>query len=188
MTSKTNKLLDVSCNVLKQDLLTGHKKWTIARVAKDAKVSRAWIYKYLGAKREEILLSSLQTVMDDFLFMSPEAQRFLQKHGSLGAFKKTRDLVAKYPEVIIFVLKHAQSKDAIGQVIRDREKIYTSKFLSTRYGLKNEFQIAFLRSIVNGMALSFFYPVPKVNRLAEVVLSDRFLVWLRDQGDFLAEI
>jgi hypothetical protein len=45
-----------------------------------------------------------------------------------------------------------------------------------------------MRSIVNGMALSFFYPVPKVNRLAEVVLSDRFLVWLRDQGDFLAEI
>jgi hypothetical protein len=54
-TSKEEKYFSVSLAILKHILEKGFTDLNVSRVAKTSKVSRAWIYQYLGANKEDLL-------------------------------------------------------------------------------------------------------------------------------------
>ncbi len=180
MESKSEKMNRVCFTVIKHELRKGHLLWKIAPLAREAKVSRGWLYSYLGSDKKEILLAALNHTIDEYLYMSPAGIKFLKEKGPVAAFERTQKFIAQYPEVNIFYFKYARLPGEIGDIIRKREKDYADH-LSSRYGLTNDFQASFLRSLINGISLSFFHSPQLVKDLATFMLSESFVSWLKTQ-------
>lgn len=180
---KPNKLNLLSYIVLKHEIRKGHLKWAVSQVAKEAKISRSWIYKYLGSTKEEILLNSVRQTVEDFFLISEERREILATKGLTAAFMRSREVLSLYPEVYAFYFMHYGRDNAYGKVIRHTEKDYFENHLMKRHQLKNPFQGSFLRAFSHGLATSFYLDSKMTETLMNFMLSPEFRTWLLQVPD-----
>jgi len=176
---KIKKLNRISYIVLKNEVRYGHLKWSISQVAKEAKVSRSWIYKYHGSRKPEILINALRNTLEDFFLLSEERQEILRTKGLGAAFMKSREISQLYPEIYVFYFKHFHADNVYGKLIRKIENDYFDNHLMKRHQFLNRFQGSLLRCMTHGLGLAFYLDTPHTQAMIDFVLSSEFKDWVR---------
>lgn len=127
---KQEKMEFVAEHVLKLILARGLNGLSYAQIAKSAGVSRAWIYKYVGQSKDELvgfavahfgkIFSDLDTHPN---FSSKE--EFIQH--ALEGLKRIFDLSLRYPWILPLYFRFAGTRTVIGDTIRHIESLYFTK-------------------------------------------------------------
>ncbi|HLE12790.1 MAG: hypothetical protein A2504_09440 [Bdellovibrionales bacterium RIFOXYD12_FULL_39_22] len=118
------QILDAAVSL---DMKVGHLKWTIASLAKQAKVSRPLIYHYFGRSKENILLESICYFNKYILGTSPEQMKEWENHNITPSIKIARELLDKIPAIIPFYYINRTKDNAIGRALREQRAILFKK-------------------------------------------------------------
>lgn len=186
--SKEKKINHFSYLVLKHEVLKGHLSWKVSAVAKEARVSRAWVYKYHGSKKSEILYNAVRNVMEDSFLLSEERRELIKKKGLATAFLKSRENVSETPEALIFYYMHFERKTIYGKLIREIEAKYFKDHLMVRNGFSNQFQGYLLRCLTHGLGSAVFLNEQQTKQMIQFVVSADLNAWLRGIPDHFKDL
>jgi AcrR family transcriptional regulator len=127
---KQEKMEYVAEHVLKIILARGLNGLSYAQVAKSSGVSRAWLYKYVGESKEQLI--GFAVVHFGKIFSDLDAQpscstreEFIQH--ALDGLKRIFDLSLRYPWILPLYFRYAGTRTVIGDTIRQIENLYFSK-------------------------------------------------------------
>lgn len=127
---KDLKFEEVSKNLFALLQSVGPAKITHSLVAKKAGVSRAWLYKYVGAKKDDLIHMALQHLgkklterdVGEIVTTKAELTQSIVT-GMQRMFENTRE----YPWFVPVYFKYRGSKTAIGETIADVEQAYIER-------------------------------------------------------------
>jgi AcrR family transcriptional regulator len=127
---KEQKFEEVSRTLFALLQTVGPAKITHSVVAKRAGVSRAWLYKYVGSKKEDLMVMAIQHLgkrlterdLNDVITTKAELRESIVL-GMQRMFENTRD----YPWFIPVYFKFRGSPTAIGETIAGVEQDYIAR-------------------------------------------------------------
>ena len=105
----------------------GPDKVTISGVARLSKVSRAWIYKYIGSSREHLIRGATLYIGKNFseLVARPTARNMDELVASLQwGNRRFIENLKSYPWIPILFFKFGPGKNLLGSTIREVQKSY----------------------------------------------------------------
>lgn len=105
------------CNsVLKLELSTGHLKWKLSEVARDADVTRSLIYYYFGKEKETILKEACRFMLS-FIF----TEEFMESDDPMQRFKDNILKIKKMPYLLAHFALAKNDESELGEEIRRAE-------------------------------------------------------------------
>jgi AcrR family transcriptional regulator len=129
-TSKEEKFHAVSVALASLLNTVGPNKITLSQVAKKAKVSRAWIYKYIGAENEDLIRFAIEHIgrevtQKDLNEVVNSKEELVQSitRGIGRMFQNT----AEYPWLIPVYYKYRGTDTAPGKLIDAVEQAYVNR-------------------------------------------------------------
>lgn len=128
--SKVDKMFRLSNTVLRLLLKGGVKSITHARLSKDAGVSRAWIYKYVGASREDLMDFSVKTIASQFVNLDIPLKATNPREWHEEKVEWISEMVSRsrhMSAVVEIYFRYRGSDDAIGECLRNVEEMYVRK-------------------------------------------------------------
>lgn len=181
--NKIEKINHFSFFVVKHIVRKGMDNWKISEVVTDSEVSRSWVYKYFGKAKEEILYQAVTNMLNTVFLQTPEMIELHKTHGRVAVYRAIRENLQQFPEVSTFYLAYYNSKCEIGELLRTKELEYIKNLVGPLNGLNNDFQIAFIRALQHGIALSYSLDDEQYIAMMEFVTNDQFLGFVRGFED-----
>jgi AcrR family transcriptional regulator len=109
------------------DLRFGHQRWTIAQLARSAKVARSLIYYYFGKSKMDILVHAVKLIGHEFAGGS-EVRHKLWKEGRYAdTLIASRHMIAQTPAMIPFYDLNRDKDNEVGKMIRAHEDAFKEK-------------------------------------------------------------
>lgn len=153
--TKYERIVFLSCYILKQDLLQGHLKWKVTEISKSTRIARSLIYEFLGKNKKSILLSALECAMQEIYGLSQERMALRQNEDSMAGILRSRRLVMEAPELLSFYFKYRDRQNEVGKMIQSYEKKYL-QLVAQQTGLKDPDRLIFIRTIIHGISVAPF--------------------------------
>lgn len=181
---KEAKYSRVAEQILNLLLVGGIPAITHARVARSAKVSRAWLYKYVGSKREDLIVYALDHFGQIFAgigAMEPQSsKRNDYLRNTIGATGKMLDKAVEYPWIIPIYFHFRNSRSVVGERIRHIVNIYLNKQsleIAKLFKLsKDDARVAAEAFTGMRMGLAYSYLVNQMDKKAD---KRKLLLWIR---------
>lgn len=155
MSTKYEKLIALSIQVIRQDVLHGHLRWKVTELSRTSHFSRSRIYELLGASKPMILRNALVILLEEMYGLSAERQEFDKKHSQFEGFLVSREMVITHPELLAFYFRNRNRKDEIGEIMRTNEKRFLKR-VEEKTGLKDPALVLFIRTFIHGVSLAPF--------------------------------
>jgi hypothetical protein len=128
------------------------------RVAEASNVSRAWLYKYIGKRPEDLIAFSLDAIGKEFAktdsFLSQQSADEVRSRLFNGTFRMLRD-AAKNPSLLALYYRYVGTQNPIGKKIRELEDAYTNvvrSHLEKFFGLPKS-EAFILSEVLHGMRM-----------------------------------
>lgn len=154
MNKKYEKILRITSEVIRQEVVNKNLSWKITEVAQICQVSRSYIYGLLGQSKELILKNSLQILIEEIYGISQE-RRALEKNTEIDyaqVFLKSRSLVIDCPELLSFYFRQRAKTGDLSEIIQRNEKKYLQS-VGKRFNLQGE-KLLFIRTIIHGISVA----------------------------------
>ena len=155
MKSKYSRILSLSVQVIRFDTNYGRLKWKVTDLARYTKMSRSRIYEVLGQKKSVMLENSLSILLDDLYGLSTEKRLVASTKERFHCFMQSRKTVIDHPELLSFYFQNRNAKDRIGQIIREKEKLFL-EWIFESTGIKNPTDLLLVRTTIHGISLAPF--------------------------------
>lgn len=131
--SKEARFLQVAHAVAALVAQGGPKKVTVSAVARRAGVSRAWLYKYLGADPEALITHATTLFAAAFADLGrarpstdPTSWRDAVREATRDGLRDAVDA----PWAVTLYFRHRHAPDAVGRAIREAEERHVEAFLA----------------------------------------------------------
>ncbi|MGE0631421.1 MAG: TetR/AcrR family transcriptional regulator [Pseudobdellovibrionaceae bacterium] len=142
--NKSDKVERVSNAIVNIMYLKGIEKLTLSQVARSAHVSRAWIYEYIGATREELIeLAAKHLGEAMILFKMPRssADQLSWLENEIQRLDCNLKNIEAYEKVFPIYFRYRGTSTALGDKIEEVETLYHGecvKELENIFGLSKE--------------------------------------------------
>ena len=120
------------------DLYVGHKRWSIAQLARRAQITRTLIYYYFGSEKMKILLAAVEMIGQELLGLSFSATHKWEAKELHTSVEKARLKILQYPHFITFYFIYRSEKNELSNIIAALEKQYVRKLQSYNPNLTEE--------------------------------------------------
>ncbi len=138
--TKEEKFTKVAISIIRAlNISTTHLNHSF--VARDSSISRAWIYKYIGQSKEELLkfgVDFFAKMLGDIkgpITIAKNKDEF--KEHILAATWEIIEKFSSYPDVTLLYFKHCGQNTVIGKLIEDYEAEFINQLSTTLVKLFN---------------------------------------------------
>ncbi len=153
MSKKYSRIIALSIQLIRKDVMQGHLKWKVTDLARTCKISRSQIYELLGKSKSEILNNALKILLEEIYGLSPERVALRDSESHLAGVIRSRKIVIDAPELLSFYFRHRTREDQIGQTIRHNEKKYLD-LVQKQTGLQDKNQLLYFRTVIHGISVA----------------------------------
>lgn len=129
--TKEIKYFRVAENVLKILSTHGESGLQIARISRATKISRPWIYKYIGKNQQDLVAHAVERFSNILGTLDKVPHTRGKKEWSQSRLKNTRHfliMTRNYPYIVPLYYKYRGSPTFYGELISVYEKKYFAKF------------------------------------------------------------
>ncbi len=181
---KEKKYIRVAESILNLLLVGGIPAVTHARVSRSAKVSRAWLYKYVGAKRGDLIVYAIDHFGKIFIEIGRENLSVATKReyfkNTLSTTSRMLDHSVQYPWIIPIYFHFRNSKSIVGERIRHIVDMYMNAHaaeISKHYKLSKA-QARTAAEAFTGMRMGLAYSY-LVNQMDKKVDKRLLMIWIQ---------
>ena len=153
MAKKYSRIINLSIQLIRKDVMLGHLKWKVTDLARVCKISRSQIYELLGNSKTTILNNALKILLEEIYGLSPERVALRETESHLAGLIRSRKIVIDAPELLSFYFRHRTREDQVGQTIRHYEKKYL-ELVQKQTGLKDRSQLLYFRTVIHGISVA----------------------------------
>ncbi|MCB9092070.1 MAG: TetR/AcrR family transcriptional regulator [Halobacteriovoraceae bacterium] len=116
-----DKFFAILNSVLELDVFKGHLKWTISDLARKSGMTRTLIYHYFSKDKLEILLESVHFFGKYLAGITDDKLAHYQQQDFIKGIQGTRNILMKFPYIILFYYYHRDKTNEVSQLIRSYE-------------------------------------------------------------------
>ena len=153
MSKKYNRLISLSIQLIRMDVMQGHLKWKVTDLARVCKYSRSQIYELLGNSKADILNNALKALLEEIYGLSPERVALRETESHLAGVIRSRKIVIEAPELLSFYFRHRTRNDQIGQTIRHYEKKYL-ELVKKQTNIEDKGFLLYVRTVIHGISVA----------------------------------
>jgi len=122
---KIDKFKRVAKAVLKLLYLEGKSGLSFTKISKESKVSRAWLYKYVGKNTQDLLIYAADHFGEEILSRGGDISKIKTaedlSHHALRTTWEVMDMFSNYPEVLSIYFRYNGRKSPLSDKIKEIE-------------------------------------------------------------------
>lgn len=153
MSKKYNRIISLSIQLIRMDIMQGHLKWKVTDLARVCKYPRSQIYELLGSTKPAILNNALKTLLEEIYGLSAERVALRESESHLIGVIQSRKIVMDAPELLSFYFRHRTREDQIGQTIRYYEKKYL-ELVQKQTKIQDKKLLLYIRTVIHGISVA----------------------------------
>lgn len=153
MGNKHNRIISLSIQLIRMDVVQGHLKWKVTDLARVCKYPRSQIYELLGSNKAMILNNALKTLLEEIYGLSVARVAARESESVLAGVIRSRKIVIDAPELLSFYFRHRTRDDQIGQTIKYYEKKYI-ELVQKQTKIKDKKMLLYIRTIIHGISVA----------------------------------
>lgn len=116
--------------VIHLEVTKGAGRWKVTDVARFSKISRPLIYYYFGKSKEQILLTAVDFLGEEYFGLSEARMKMWDRGELVETILMSRRLCQSAPHGLVFYMTRRNFQNEIGERLREFEKRFRAK-LST---------------------------------------------------------
>ncbi len=109
------------------DFRRGHLRWKMSELSRDSKVTRSLIYYYFGKSKENILVTAVKLIGEEFFGLTPLRVQMWKDGKIAESLLLSRRLLERVPHIGTFYMVHREEQTEIGASLRQLELEYRKK-------------------------------------------------------------
>lgn len=151
--SKDDKYWAILNSCIQLEISHGHLLWKLSDLHRKSKVSRTLIYYYFGKNKKNIVLEACHYFGRILSGTDEKLMKLYEQNNMTEAMFVNKEMLLKLPSLIPFYFLYRNSKNEIGEIIRDYE-LRGIKKRKHFFPKLNETELRVLFSLQMGLSLS----------------------------------
>lgn len=156
--------------VIALEVAKGHRKWSVAELARKVGVSRPLIYYHFGKTKPKILETSILLVAEEFFGLTEERVRLLTEGRAVESLLASRRLFLNNPSFALFYLRWRMTKSPIQKKLLEIETRYQT-MLSELFPRAGAAEVRALHGLFYAVVTAPFLDDAAIERL--IAAADR---------------